>query len=215
MRRTVSVGRQSPAARPRPGIIALADKPAAAESTARREIPWLTYRSLFLFMACKRRKACPDGQADGLAQALVEAQQLEQRRQVAEFLPGRRRGAADEIEDLAVLQPVVGEALHLALLVEVDRDHPLIDHLLVHESDRTLGTLRDVIEHLAVERGDRRRGPHNDQHLVLARPDRNLLKRAGREDVSLLKLLAGASTERCAQECDGRRRSEGARQGHA
>src|ERR1700730_6314733 len=40
--------------------------------------------------------------------ALVEAQQLEQRRQVAELLARGRRGAADEVEDPAVLQPVIG-----------------------------------------------------------------------------------------------------------
>src|SRR3954452_23414118 len=42
IRRTVSVGRHSPAARPRRGIAALADKAAAADSTRRREIPGLT-----------------------------------------------------------------------------------------------------------------------------------------------------------------------------
>src|SRR5215471_454062 len=65
--------------------------------------------------------------------ALIEAEQLEQRRQIAEFLTGGRRGAADEVEDLAVLQAVIGEPADLAVLVEIDGDHALVDHLLVHE----------------------------------------------------------------------------------
>src|SRR3569833_4066502 len=85
------------------------------------------------------------------ASSSVEAQQLEQRRQIAALLAGGRRGAADEVEDLAVLQAVIGKPAHLAVLVEIDRDHALVDHLLVHESNRALGTLRDVVEHLAIQ----------------------------------------------------------------
>src|SRR5205809_2390915 len=43
----------------------------------------------------------------------VEAEQLEQRRQIAELLPGGRRGAADEVEDLAVLHAVIGESAEI------------------------------------------------------------------------------------------------------
>src|SRR4051794_29594336 len=43
-----------------------------------------------------------------------EAQQLEQRLQVAELLAGGGRGAADEVEDFAVLQAVIGQSYHLA-----------------------------------------------------------------------------------------------------
>src|SRR3984885_15950288 len=124
---------------------------------------------------------------------LMEADKLEQRRQVAEFLARCRRGAADEIEDLAVLHPVVGEPLHLAVLVEIDRDHPLIDQLLVHERDLAFGALRNVVKHLAVEGGNRGWRPHHDQHLILAGADRNLLERAGRQDIALLKLFADAA----------------------
>src|SRR6195256_6308224 len=67
----------------------------------------------------------PD-QARPMRSDLAEAEQLEQRREVAEFLARGRRGAADEVEDLAVLQSVIGQPLHLAVLVEVDRDHPLV-----------------------------------------------------------------------------------------
>src|SRR5439155_14677771 len=128
--------------------------------------------------------------------ALVEAEQLEQRRQVAELLARGRRGAADEVEYPAVLQPVIGEPLHLAVFVEIDRNHPLVDEPLVHEGDRTLGALRNVIEHFAVEGCDRGWRSHHDQHLILARPDRDLLERAGRKDIALLKLFAGASAQR-------------------
>src|SRR5215216_4853883 len=142
--------------------------------------------------------------------ALVEAQELEQRRQVAEFLAGSRRGAADEVEDLAVLQPVIGEPLHLTVLVEIDRDHALVDDLLIHERDFALGALRDVIEYLAVQGRDRRRRSHHDQHLVLAGADRNLLQRVGRQDIALLELLAGAPGECSAEQCHDRGRTEAA-----
>src|SRR5205814_1547200 len=46
-----------------------------------------------------------------------------------------RRGAADEVEHPAVLEPVVGKPLNPALLVEVDRDHPLVGDILVHEGE--------------------------------------------------------------------------------
>src|SRR5437868_9612572 len=123
---------------------------------------------------------------------LPEADQLEQRREVAELLAGGRRGAADEVENLAILQAVIGEPHDLAVLVEIDRDHPLVDHLLVHEHHFALGALRDVIKHLAIQRGDGRRRPHHDQDLVLAGADRDLLQRAGWQDIALLELLASA-----------------------
>src|SRR6266851_338288 len=140
---------------------------------------------------------------DTMLVALVEAQQLEQRRQVAELLARCRRGAADEVEYLAVLQPVIGEPLHLAVPVKIDRDHPLVHDLLVHERDRALGALRDVIEDFAVEGRDRGWRSHHDQHLILACPDRNLLERAGGEDIALLKLLAGAGAQHRAHQSDG------------
>src|SRR5665213_2395665 len=83
--------------------------------------------------------------------AQIKADQPEQRRQIAEFLAGGRRGAADEIEYLAVLQPVIGEPLHLAVLVEIDRDHPLVDDALVHEQHFALRALRNVVENFAVQ----------------------------------------------------------------
>src|SRR5438105_7449345 len=73
---------------------------------------------------------------------------------VVQLDTGGRRGAADEVEHLAVLEPVVGQPLNPALLVEVDRDHPLVGDGLVHEGELLLGALGDVIEHLAADGGD-------------------------------------------------------------
>src|SRR6266404_7331169 len=157
------------------------------------------------------------------AGALVEAEKLEQGRQVAELLARCRRGAADEVEYPAVLQPEIGEPLNLAVPVEIDRDDPLVDDLLVHERDRALGALRDVIENLAVEGCDRGWRSHHDQHLILARTDRNLLESARRQDVALLELLAGdAAAQHRAHQGDGGggthaapARSQAARRAHA
>src|ERR1019366_5200619 len=133
--------------------------------------------------------------------ALTPVERLEQRGHVVDLLARGRRGAADEVEYHAVLEPVIGEPPHLAVLVEIDRDDALIDDLVVHERDRTLGALRNVIEDLTVEGGDRGWRPHHDQDLILARPDGNLLKRARRQDVALLKLLA--ATAQCrANQCN-------------
>src|ERR1700704_5821336 len=124
MMRTVSVGRQS-APRLARGKIAAAEIAVAPVKTRRREKALLVTSSLpagSLFCR-QRRDLVPNGQAGDLVQvlaagpwrrssraatnALVEAEHLEQRRQVAELLAGSRRGAADEVEDLAVLQPVI------------------------------------------------------------------------------------------------------------
>src|SRR5579859_6646477 len=139
-----------------------------------------------------------------LVAALADIERLEQRRDVIDFLTRGRRGATDEVENLAVSQPVIGKTPHLAVPVEIDRDHALIDNLVVHEGDRTLGALGDVIEDLAVERGDRGWGSHHDQHLVLARADRNLFKRAWRQDVALLELFAAAADDSAQQGRRGR-----------
>src|SRR3981081_1671405 len=70
MRRTVSVGRQS-AAWPRRGKAAVAENPAAADSTRRRESLVVTFHSLLRLLFCGEPRKCAGGrQADGLAQAL-------------------------------------------------------------------------------------------------------------------------------------------------
>src|SRR5215472_19255357 len=64
------------------------------------------------------------------------------------------RCAADVVEDLAVLEAVICESLYLAVLVEIDRDDPPID-LLLGQKRGLLGALRDIVEHLAADGGDR------------------------------------------------------------
>src|ERR1700730_830770 len=225
IRRTVSVGRQS-APRLTRGRMAAAEIAAAPVSTRRRENNLLvTCCSLHGLLFCREpREGAGSSQAGSLAQAaaLVKAQQLEQRRQVAELLARGRRGAADEVKSLAVLQPVIGEPLHLAVLVEIDRDHPLVDHLLVHERDLAFGALRNVVENFAAQGRDRGGRAHHDKHLILARPDRDLLERAGGQDIALLKLLAGAAAQGSAHQGDGGggahaspARGKAARRGHA
>src|SRR5207244_4341995 len=88
----------------------------------------------------------------------------------------------------------------LAVLVEIDRDHALVDDLLVHERHRAFGALGDVVEDLAVQRRDCRWRAHHDQHLVLARTDWYLLERAGWQDIALLELLARAGAEQSRDE---------------
>jgi hypothetical protein len=59
--------------------------------------------------------------------------------QEGEILAARRRDAVDRVEDLAVLERVVGAARHDAVLVEIDRKNALIDDLQLlerHERSR-------------------------------------------------------------------------------
>src|ERR1700704_4546364 len=69
-RRRVWVARQS-AAWPRRGKAAVAENPAAADSTRRRESLVVTFHSLLRLLFCGEPRKCAGGrQADGLAQAL-------------------------------------------------------------------------------------------------------------------------------------------------
>src|SRR5262245_43835634 len=84
----------------------------------------------------------------------TEADVLEYVAQVAQLLAASGRSLREGIEDLSILQPVICEPRDTPLLVEVDCDHALIGHFIRHESGRTLGLLRDVIEGIATDRGD-------------------------------------------------------------
>src|SRR5262245_61470351 len=126
----------------------------------------------------------------------LEAEEIEEARQVIDLAPTGRRLTAYEVEDLAVLDAVIGEPLDPSILVEVDRDDTLIDGLLQHEGDRSLGALGDVIESLAAHGRNRRGRAQQDQHLLLAGADRDLLERAFRNDVALLVGLAETARER-------------------
>src|SRR5262245_49697848 len=148
----------------------------------------------------------------------LEAEQIEEARQVVDLAPARRRGAADEVEDLAVLDAVIGEPLDAAVLVEIDRDHALIDRLLPHEGDRPLGALGDIVEGLAADGCHGRWRAKQDQHLLLAGADRDLLERAFRNDVALLVSLAEAARERQAERehrCERRAEAEPAEPIHS
>ena len=51
---------------------------------------------------------------------------LKMSREIAEFLAAGRRRLRHEVEDLAVLDAVIGEPRDAALLVEIDRDDALV-----------------------------------------------------------------------------------------
>ena len=77
----------------------------------------------------------------------------------------------------------MGEAADAPVLVEIDGDDLLVDDFLRQERG-LFGLLRDVVEHLAVDRGDGRGRAENDEHLLLRGADRHLLERAFRDDVA-------------------------------
>ena len=134
----------------------------------------------------------------------VEADVLENAAHVAQFLTARWRCLRQEIEDLAILQAVVGKPRDAPILVEVDRDDPLIDHRMRHESDGALGFLGDVVERVAVDRSNRGRRAENDQHLLLGGADGNLFQRTLRQHVAALQsfLVKAAGRKRhCASDC--------------
>src|SRR3954451_3286572 len=103
---------------------------------------------------------------------------------VVQLDAGGGRGPADEVEHPAVFEPVVGQPLNSALLVEVDRDHPLVGDVLVQEGEFLLGALGNVIEHLAADGGDGGGRAEHDQHLLLAGAEWHLLERAFGRDVA-------------------------------
>src|SRR5215475_5650765 len=90
-------------------------------------------------------------------QSGLEAEEIKEARQVVDLASAGRCLTAYEIEDLSVLDAVIGKPLDPSILVEVNRDDALIDCLLHHEGDRPLGTLGDIVERLAAH-GRNRRG---------------------------------------------------------
>ena len=140
------------------------------------------------------------------APASEQFEVLEHVAQVAQLLAAGRRGLRQEVENLAVLQAVIGQPLDPAILVEIDRDHALIDHRMRHEGRLALGLLRDVIERLAIDGGDGGGRAEHDQHLLLAGADRDLLERAFRQHVTALQRFGHAAA---AGERDGDQRGDG------
>src|SRR5438445_4987263 len=136
----------------------------------------------------------------------LEAEEIEEAREIVDLAPAGWRLTAHEVEDLAVLDAVIGEPLDPSVLVEIDRDDALIDRLLHHEGDRPLGALGNIIEGLAAHGRNRRGRAEQDQHLLLACTDRDLLERPFRNDVALLVGLAETARERNAERKHGRER---------
>ena len=66
----------------------------------------------------------------------------------------------------------------------------------MHERDRAVGLLRDVIERFAADGGDRRRRAEHEQHLFLRGAERNLLERAVGQHIAALECFAGAAGQR-------------------
>src|SRR5689334_750898 len=100
------------------------------------------------------------------------------------LLASRGGRATDVVEDLAVLEAVVGKSLHLPILVEVYRDDAAVD-LLLRQKRGLLGALRDIVEHLAADGCDRRGRAQHDHHLFLRGAERKLLQRAFRNHVAM------------------------------
>src|SRR4029079_5351847 len=78
------------------------------------------------------------GAADDLAQEVL-------------VLAAGRRRPRDKVEDLAVLETVIGDLGDTAVGAEIDRQHMLVDDAGVVEGDVALARLRDVVEGLVVE----------------------------------------------------------------
>src|SRR5689334_13512643 len=116
----------------------------------------------------------------------MQADVLEYITQVAQFLAAGRRCLRIEVENLSVLQTVVCESCYPAILVEIDRDNALVDDLMGHEGGRALRFLRDVIEGIAVDSGDRGGGAKHDQYLFLRSADRDLFECAFRQHITAL-----------------------------
>src|SRR5262249_38725241 len=148
-------------------------------------------------------------ESDDLRSAL-QAEDLEHVGEVIEFLAGGRRGAADEVENLAVLQAVIGEALDAPFLVEIDGDNPLVGDPLRHEGG-LFAALGNIVEHLAAHGGDRRGRAEHDQYLLLGGAERDLLERSVSKHIAALIGLGEAAAEWRAERQENRQTAERAR----
>src|ERR1700747_232359 len=93
------------------------------------------------------------------------------------FGAGRRRGARYEIDELAVLHAVIGDALDLFVLGEIDREDSLVGNLRVHELQAAISDLVNLIPGAATDGGCRRRRPQRDQDLLRGSSDLDLFSR--------------------------------------
>src|SRR5690606_28430565 len=102
-------------------------------------------------------------------------------------LVGGWRGTADEVENLAVLDPVLGNALDHARTREVDRNNPPV-HLLRGQEGHLLGRAGDVIEGVARSNGAcRRRRAQHHPDLLLGHARLDLLQLGWLEVVTVLR----------------------------
>ncbi len=121
----------------------------------------------------------------------------------ARVLAAGRRRARDEIEDLAVLQAVIGDVGDALVGTEIDGDDALVDEPRSHEGHRTNPLLRDVVEDLVVERGGGGRRAQREDHLFAAGAHRHQLERLVVDHVALRQGFRTASAS--ARHCSPRR----------
>src|SRR3954452_11179992 len=150
--RTCSLGRQSAACTARVRAAAVRVVPTAR--TARRDkgafVIERFQKCLFyaaIFVAGDRTRK-PQDVAAGTERRLLAAEDLKDIGEVGQFLAAGRGGAADRVENPAVLQSVIRDPLDAAILVEIDRNYALVDRLFRQERG-LLGARGDVVEDLA------------------------------------------------------------------
>ena len=103
-----------------------------------------------------------------LAERIETCHAAEDLAQEARFLAAGRGGAADEVEDSAILQAVEGNALDAEVFVEVDRRHLLVDDLLAHELESATGLLADVVPVPVADGGNGRGRTEGLEDLIAA-----------------------------------------------
>src|SRR5664279_1509621 len=79
---------------------------------------------------------------------------LEEVADIIELLAAGRRRLRQEVEDFSVLEAVISQPCDPAILVEINRDDPLIPHLVGHERHRAPRGLRNIIKRFAAHGGD-------------------------------------------------------------
>ncbi len=116
-----------------------------------------------------------------------------------------RRGAADEVEHLAVLQTVVGDALDLLLRREINGEHALIGDFVGREGHSPVHLLADVVPRATADGGGCRGRAEQHEHLLGRGADLHLFQRVLVEQVAArdLPVVAEAASERCRERRDG------------
>src|SRR5208282_1127616 len=111
-----------------------------------------------------------EGIAGGCVHAVARADLVDERLpqliEDAYRLAASRRRARDDVDILAVVLAVLVDGLHDALVVELDRDHLLIEHARIEERD-PLGLLADVVPRGLVEGAHARRRAEEALDLLL------------------------------------------------